>query len=198
VLEPTGLRVRLGHRGVAWLRLTTCGRAAHASTPHLGENAIAAMARRLGELDALDHADHPLLGPSTLNVGRIEGGVAPNVVADRCTATIDVRMLPGDTAASWAERLDPGAEVLLALPAVATAVSPDVEEVARRLDDRPAGGAVPFFTDASVLAGPLDAPVLIWGPGDPAQAHTAGERCPVAEIAAAAERLAALPRALVA
>jgi acetylornithine deacetylase/succinyl-diaminopimelate desuccinylase-like protein len=54
--------------------------------------------------------------------------------------------------------------------------------------------AAPFFTDASVLAPALDAPTLIWGPGDAALAHAVDERCPVEEIARAARGLAARPR----
>ena len=61
-----------------------------------------------------------------------------------------------------------------------------------------APAAMPYFTDASVLADPAAARVFILGPGDPAQPHTANESCPVDAIVQAVaiytDLLSAIPR----
>jgi succinyl-diaminopimelate desuccinylase len=198
VAEPTGNVARLGHRGVLWLRAAFPGLAAHASMPHLGRSAIRAAIRAALALDEVEHRSDPVLGRSTHNVGRIDGGTAPNLVPSRCTFDLDLRTLPGEDAASWTARLAGalGSEAelttLLELPAVRSdAGDPRLMRATRALGLDAASGTVPFFTDASALAAALDAPTLIWGPGDAALAHAADEHCPTAQIADAAERLVA-------
>jgi succinyl-diaminopimelate desuccinylase len=201
VLEPTAGRPRLGHRGAAWIDVTALGVAAHASAPHLGRSAISASARAIVALESIEHGSHPTFGSSTLNVGRIAGGSAPNIVADRCGFTVDVRLLPGQSAADWIrhvrEVLPCAAEIeaILELPAVLLdPAAPGARRVLAALDLPAPTGGVSFFTDASVLTQALDAPAIVWGPGDPALAHAANERCRSDEIAAVARRLADLPR----
>jgi len=203
VAEPTGLAARPGHRGVLWLRAAFHGRAAHASTPQLGRNAISAAARSVLALEGLPHDDDPVLGPTSLSVGLIDGGVAPNLVPDRCEITIDVRTTPAAGSAVWRERigsvLDGAADLapLLSLDAVRShGDEPALRALLTALGVDGFDVAAPFFTDASVLAGALDAPTLIWGPGDARLAHAADEHCAVDEIAQAARRLASLPEAL--
>src|SRR5919202_539580 len=73
------------------------GRTAHGSAPHLGENAILKLARAITRLDgfSFDADEHPLLGPATLNVGTVQGGININSVPDRARAGLDVRTVPG-------------------------------------------------------------------------------------------------------
>jgi acetylornithine deacetylase/succinyl-diaminopimelate desuccinylase-like protein len=102
--EPTKLSVVTAHKGNLWLRLGTRGRAAHGATPHLGKNAIHAMARVVEILETdyaahLQRRTHALLGPGTVNVGRISGGKQANIVPDSCEIVVDRRTLPGETAA---------------------------------------------------------------------------------------------------
>jgi len=60
-------------------------------------------AQRLDATDTVDLAEtarlaserHPLIGPATYNVGRIDGGLGTPIVAADCTVGIDRRMLPG-------------------------------------------------------------------------------------------------------
>lgn len=193
--EPTSGRVAVAHKGVAWLGLRCRGKAAHASTPHLGSNAISAMARvieRLTDL-RLDAQPHPHLGGPTVNVGTVRGGEAPNVVPDQCDATIDVRLVPGfqldDAVAAIGGAIGDIADVTveLALPAVHTSPEdPWLKTVLHHAGGDPI--AVNYFTDASVLA-PVcgHPPVAIVGPGDPVLAHQVDEWCSVAAIARAAE-----------
>lgn len=199
--EPTGGRLAVAHKGVAWVRLRTRGKAAHASTPQLGSNAISAMAGvidRLAELRLV--ADpHPYLSEPTVNVGTINGGEAPNVVPDRCEATVDVRLVPGlepgDAAVAIQGAVGGWADVSieLALPAVHTPPEdPWLQTVLQHVGGEPFG--VSYFTDASVLAPVLGhPPVAIIGPGDPRLAHQLDESCSAAGITRAAalyERLA--------
>ena len=101
--EPSNLEVNTAHKGVARWRLTTFGKAVHASTPQEGVNAIYKMAKAIIRLEEIaekyfqQERAHPILGRPTLNVGIIRGGVKDNIVPDSCEITIDRRLLPGET-----------------------------------------------------------------------------------------------------
>ncbi len=99
--EITSNRVAIAHKGIAWFRLTTHGRTAHASTPWAGENAISHMVTLLYHLERelqarLATRTHPLTPPPSYNLGTIRGGVKSNVVADRCEVELDRRLLPSE------------------------------------------------------------------------------------------------------
>lgn len=92
VPESTDNNVLLGHRGALWIRLTVRGVAAYGSTPYPGRNALIPVAA--AALDAetnLPVRRHPVLGATTVNVGTMSAGVAPNIVPDRAEAGFDVR-----------------------------------------------------------------------------------------------------------
>ena len=95
--EPTNLEVYIAEKGACWLEITTYGKTAHGSMPDLGINAVMHMTAALQALThlSLPFQPHPLLDKPTMNVGTIAGGQKTNVVPDRCTATIDMRTLPG-------------------------------------------------------------------------------------------------------
>lgn len=103
ILEPTDLSVVYAHKGALWYELVVTGEAAHGSDPDRGTNAIFAMARVLHWLETRIREEQAraetadLSGP-TLNVGRIDGGVAMNIVAHRCRIEVDRRMVPGEDA----------------------------------------------------------------------------------------------------
>lgn len=195
--EPTRLKVITAHKGDLWLRLTTHGKAAHGSKPHLGKNAVHAMARVVEELETnyaatLKGRTHPLLGHATVNVGFIAGGKQPNIVPDRCEILIDRRTLPGETDAGvFAElralirRLGVDAELTdtknAPCPALETHPNlPLVRQLTRCAGQRRALG-VDYFSDAAVLASG-GIPSVLLGPGDIAQAHTADEWIELAQL----------------
>ena len=101
VAEPTGLDVVVAHKGVIRWRCHALGRAAHGSHPELGRSAIYDMARLVAALERYDRevvrtaAAHPLCGPPTMNVGTIHGGSSVNIVPQRCTIEIELRLPPG-------------------------------------------------------------------------------------------------------
>lgn len=98
--EPTELVPMIGHKGALGLSVTVSGKAAHASSPHEGINAISGMARLIRALDALAEdisaRRAPLFGNASLAVTQIRGGKATNVVPDECVITLDRRLIPGE------------------------------------------------------------------------------------------------------
>src|SRR5690349_6605281 len=78
--EPTENKLALGSKGALRFEVTAKGRMAHSAYPELGESAIEKL------LDALEHVrkmplpKDDVLGASTLNIGTIQGGRAPNVI----------------------------------------------------------------------------------------------------------------------
>lgn len=98
--EPTSLQVSRGHRGRAELRVTVRGKAAHASSPQRGENAILHAARLIFALDLLAAGlpEDPFLGKGTLAVTHIENTAGSrNAIPDSCTFYIDRRLTLGET-----------------------------------------------------------------------------------------------------
>ncbi|MEV4104412.1 M20 family metallopeptidase [Nonomuraea sp. NPDC049649] len=198
VAEPTANRALLGHKGALWLEITTRGRTAHGSMPHLGDNAVYKLARAISAVEAFDPGvpEHPWLGPSTVNVGTVHGGINVNSVPDLATATVDLRTVAGQDHVRLRERLqaalgaEPAVDVLVDLPAIWT--EPDdpfvralVEAGAGEPGDRPAAS---YFTDASILATACGGvPTVICGPGEPEQAHVTDEYCLIHRIEEAVE-----------
>ena len=99
--EQTHNRVAITNKGVLRAAFHVTGRTSHATDPWRGRNAINGMARLILDLEryqteVLELRPHPLLGPPSINVGVISGGVSANVVADACTIRVDRRMVPGE------------------------------------------------------------------------------------------------------
>ncbi len=98
--EPSNLQVRVGHRGRLEMRVTVQGRAAHASSPTLGNNAIHNAARLVFGIELLAPrlANDNFLGQGTIAVTEIESQAASrNAVPDRCTFYVDRRLTLGET-----------------------------------------------------------------------------------------------------
>jgi acetylornithine deacetylase len=95
--EPTDNRLALATKGVLRVELRAKGRMAHSAYPELGESAIDKLITALYDVLALPLPVEPEIGPSTLNIGMIEGGYAPNVIADKAEAHILIRLVgPSD------------------------------------------------------------------------------------------------------
>ena len=97
--ESTGLRIARAQRGRAEILVQTRGIPAHSSTPHLGVNAVKAMAPVITGLSALDMPEDDLLGPAVLEVTDVMSHPYPglSVIPERCDATFDRRLLVGET-----------------------------------------------------------------------------------------------------
>lgn len=210
VAEPTLLNIVNAHKGVARWLVETTGRACHSSRPDEGVNAVYRMAKLLGgieeyarKLQALP--PDPVLGPRTVSVGRVTGGVSPNTVPDFCRADVDRRLLPGETFESATADFDaylralPGVDFSFTLTQASPGCTPldpkqSVELVKRfgSVIDSVVGKhtvhSVPFGTDASRIA-VTGVPAVVFGPGDIAQAHTKDEWIDLAQLEPAAEIL---------
>ncbi|WP_035349244.1 M20/M25/M40 family metallo-hydrolase [Edaphobacter aggregans] len=95
--EPTDNRLALASKGALRCELRAKGRMAHSAYPELGESAIDKLVGALHDILAMPLPVEPEIGPSTLNIGLIEGGRAPNVIADKAEAHILIRLVgPAD------------------------------------------------------------------------------------------------------
>jgi acetylornithine deacetylase len=89
--EPTDNRLALASKGALRVELRAKGRMAHSAYPELGESAIEKLILALNDVLAMPLPIEPEIGPSTLNIGVIEGGRAPNVIADKAEALLLIR-----------------------------------------------------------------------------------------------------------
>jgi acetylornithine deacetylase len=91
--EPTDSTLALGTKGALRVIVRTEGEAAHSAYPHLGRSATRALVHLLAELDSVPMPSDPLLGETTINIGRLAGGVADNVVAPSAEARRMARLV---------------------------------------------------------------------------------------------------------
>ena len=95
--EPTDNRLALASKGALRVEIRAKGRMAHSAYPELGESAIDKLVGALNDVLAMPLPVEPEIGPSTLNIGLIEGGRAPNVIADKAEAHLLIRLVgPAD------------------------------------------------------------------------------------------------------
>jgi len=154
--EPTELRIGVQAKGVLALRLDVSGRAAHGSTPWLGDNAILKAVDTFQSIRALPFAreSSDLFDRPSLNVGRILGGDALNKVPDRCAIDVDVRYLPGqdpeEILAAIAELPDVAVtELVRREPAIVDAGNPYVRTLAEVVAERKPSDGVSVGRDGA-------------------------------------------------
>lgn len=207
--EPTSLRVVRLHKGMIRLQLVFHGRAAHSGYPHLGRTAIEPAARAvvaLAELRARMEAERPEHGEhfpevpyAALNVGVIAGGSAVNVIPDRCTIQIGIRLLPEMDASAMTERVRdavaravPGERFQLASlgesPAMMLDEGADLHRELCDLVGQRGTHSVAFATDAGWLQR-VGLRCAVFGPGSIEVAHRPNEFVPIAELVRAGELL---------
>src|ERR1035438_9579269 len=97
--EPTGNKLALGSKGALRYEVVATGKMAHSAYPELGDSAIHKLIDALADMRRISLPVDPLLGPSTLNIGTLSGGRAPNVVADEARADVTIRLV-GDSSAT--------------------------------------------------------------------------------------------------
>jgi succinyl-diaminopimelate desuccinylase len=95
--EPTNLHIGVEAKGVLAMLIEVTGRAAHSSTPWLGDNAVLKAIDVFRAIESLPFSRHSseMFDRPSINLGRIEGGDALNKVPDRCRMAVDIRFLPG-------------------------------------------------------------------------------------------------------
>jgi acetylornithine deacetylase len=196
VAEPTSARAVVEHRGVGTATAVFRGEAGHSSAAR-GKSALHALVRWAHGALAYAETAEARAGVR-FNLGVVEGGQKPNVVAAEARVRFGVRPPPGvDPAAVLAEfaALPGGEEAAFAtnfvgppLPGVGAGGAEGARRVAEALG-LPAGGPVDFWTEAALFARAGYAS-LVYGPGDIARAHAPGEWAGLDELAGAAETYA--------
>ena len=211
IVEPTSLRLVPVGNGQINVAYTITGVAAHGSTPQRGSNAVAAAAAAIVALErfALERpaSSHALIGPETLSIGTIDGGLKTSVVPDRCRFSVDLRIAPGrDPDAAAAEADDVVAAALAGRPGIAWSRSNEIRvpPFETALDDPlckalarahravlavdPVAVGMPATTDAAWYA-ERGVPAVIYGAGDLADAHRADEHVALADVVTASRVL---------
>jgi acetylornithine deacetylase/succinyl-diaminopimelate desuccinylase-like protein len=199
---PTENTPFIAERGVLWVEITTTGRPAHAGEPDAGDNAVSRMLRVCGAVEAGMAWRLPARVEgdmrSTINLGRIAGGVNTNVVPSTCLAQIDRRLLPGEHAgdafAELCELVDAAGEpegtvrveCLRATDGFkGTADGPLAFELAGAIQAR-IGRAAAFSSPIGVSDGRYFAgdgvEIVGFGPGVGSQGHAANESVEVAAL----------------
>ena len=171
--EPTDNRLALATKGALRVELRATGRMAHSAYPELGESAIDKLLEALQDVRALPLPIEPEIGPSTLNVGIISGGRAPNVIADKAEAHLLIRTV-GPSA--------PVKEAILRTVAARAEVSfsLDLSYVRMRKVGNLPTMVAKFATDIPTLTA-WGEPFLL-GPGSIHVAHTPDERIRKTEL----------------
>lgn len=188
LLEPTSARVEGGCNGTMRVAVTTHGKAAHSARAWMGENAIHAAGAVLNRLVAYETQDVEVDGlvfRESLGAVRIDGGIAGNVIPDRCVVTVNYRFAPSKSvpdAEHHLRELFTGFDVEVVDAAGGARPGLDrppakafVEEVGH------APSAKYGWTDVARFSR-LGVPAVNFGPGDPLTAHADDEHVPVQEI----------------
>ncbi len=198
--EPTSMSVVDSHKGPVRWHIDVKGRAAHSSMAPLGVNAISVAGKLIAELARIedelkaaprdDRFDPPY---ATLQITRIDGGTATNIVPVSCHLDFDVRALPGVDIAAIDRRIHafayeaclpemrrvaPEAGIDIAItnevPPFAAGEASEAVALALHLAGQNETHAVSYATEAGLFQA-AGSPAVVMGPGDIAQAHAADE-----------------------
>ena len=187
--EPTDNRLALASKGCLRVEIRAHGKMAHSAYPELGESAIDKLLAALHDVQALTLPTVEGIGDSTLNVGLIQGGRAPNVIADKAEAHLLIRLVgPAEETRAAIVRAVAGradVEFSLELPFVRM----------REIEGLPTMVAK-FTTDIPSLTN-WGEPFLL-GPGSIHVAHTPDERIRKSELLECVELYVKLARRLLA
>jgi acetylornithine deacetylase len=172
--EPTENKLSVGQKGSLRVDLEAAGRAAHSAYPDEGISAIAALLDTIERIRRMPLPADPTLGKSTLNLGLIAGGVAPNVIPPAASAQLLIRTV---------EPTEPLKKAIRALMAPGVKVKFPVELPFYK------GGNAPAGWETTVVSYASDLPFLhAWGeryqlgPGTIRVAHTSEEHIRKADL----------------
>ena len=181
--EPTESKLAVGTKGAMRFTLRTTGQAAHSAYPHLGRSAIGDLVAILAELPTLRLPTDAQLGDTTINIGKIAGGVADNVMAPSAEAHLMARLVTPPEVLEQALRAWVGDRAALEI---------GITVKLARL------GTLPGF-ETCVAAYATDIPKLtnwgtpyLFGPGSIHVAHRDDEFVAVDELRAAVDRYVAI------
>ena len=184
--EPTSNRLALASKGALRYELRASGKMAHSAYPELGESAILKLLDALAAARRIALPVDPLLGASTMNIGILSGGRAPNIIPDEARAELLIRLVDDGIATKAAFAALSGVEVkeVLCIPAVHLGSLPGFETC-----------VVSYTTDIPAFGTAWGQPFLL-GPGSIDVAHTSEERVPKKELIEAVGLYAGLVKGL--
>ncbi|MGI8773060.1 MAG: M20/M25/M40 family metallo-hydrolase [Acidobacteriaceae bacterium] len=199
ISEPTSLAVGVAGKGYGLAQVWIRAREAHSAFPEQGISAIRIAARMVdrmyGELPGAASARNPLFTPpqTTVNVGRIEGGTAKNILAGECKFTVEWRPVPEEDPAHIGrelqrlaqdcERAWTGCRIDVTVTRVEPGFAAAGGELARSLGQllHARSTGISFSSEASRVAAVADEVVVV-GPGDMRTAHSERECVPQDEL----------------
>lgn len=209
VCEPTSVEIATAQVGSRAMHFSFRGVQSHANMKHAGVSAVEAaidLASRLGEWAAMPHRRvHPLLGPTSVNIGQMRGGIGATSVAPDCEMEVCFTYHPNDEPllipeidaiiAEWRARQHPAITMELrelhnVHPFSTDAQLPPVLSLAAALGQEkvdPRG--FPAGSDGRLISRLLKCPTVIFGPGDVNRIHKINEAVEIAEMVAHAETL---------
>jgi len=197
------------HKGHLEFNVAVSGKSAHSGYPHLGQNAIEPVGRLIAALTDLrrefesepqPYAEYfPEVPFVALNVARISGGTAINIVPDRCVLQWGIRLLPGMDKESAVDRLRQVVEDSLAdayfefdlmgeAPPMLLAESAPVYQALCAEVGQNVTLSASYATDAGWFQS-VGMQCAIFGPGSIEVAHKPNEAIPVQELHQASEIL---------
>jgi len=185
--EPTENRFVAGSKGCLRISVETRGKAGHSSTADSGSSAVPPLLDFLDAVRKLDFPEDPTFGQTTMNIGVLEAGTAPNVTAERARAEVLFRTgLPVEQLLS---RIQP-----LVKPPVTLQVPYRSDPIRFRLPKGLQGDIVSFACDLPLLPR-WGEPILV-GPGSILDAHAANEKIDLSQIEEAVVLYEGLVRSL--
>lgn len=207
--EPTGMRIVDRHKGIMGLRTTVLGHEAHSSQTQLGVSANMVATRLMSKI--VEIADRLASAPpsangfepahTTVTIGLVHGGTAPNILARECSFVWDIRSASPtearavyDEVEALARQLDSGirarfpdcgiaTEILSDVPPLTGAGNAPALELVSRLTDAPEREVASYVAEAGLFER-AGLPTVICGPGWIAQAHQPDEYIELDQLAA--------------
>jgi acetylornithine deacetylase len=187
--EPTENKLALGSKGAIRYEVAASGKMAHSAYPELGDSAIHKLIEALDRILRIPLPSDAVLGKSTLNIGTISGGRAPNVIADEARAEILVRLVGDSEGIKRAlESAVTDDKKRSSVPRVLAELREILELPALHLNalDGMETTVVAFTTDIPAFGGAWGEPFLI-GPGSIHVAHTPDENVAKRDLVEAVE-----------
>jgi len=207
IAEPTAGRAYTGQKGELWIRARFRGQEAHGSMPDTGANAIVPAARLCIELQ--DEAKRfpiiPGCGRTSLNIGEFHGGRQINIVPDRASVSLDVRIVqPEDrdrfiqvtrslgTSIAQASGTQFDLEIVNDKAPITSDANHAMVQTFLHAAAAVHGGpiepsVVPYSTDAVEIIPRLNVPLIVYGPGSIEQAHQPDEYLEIESLKKAME-----------
>jgi acetylornithine deacetylase len=209
VCEPTSVEIATAQIGSRAMYYTVRGVQAHANMKHAGVSAVEAaidLGRALGTWADTPHRSvHPLLGPVSVNIGRIEGGTSATSVAAECAMEVCFTYHPADEpvlvaevdalVATWLARQNPlitleVRELHNVKPFSTESELGPIKALARAMGrDVVSPRGFPAGSDGRLISGLLKSPTIIFGPGDVTRIHRINEAVEMTEVLAHADAL---------